>query len=71
MLLGTKEELEYHETRAAHELALSNRCEGGNISSAHLELSKLHRSRSELVSALLNSRSVPRGGRIHCADKES
>ena len=71
MLYGTKEELDYHSARAAHELALSNRCEDQNISNVHLELANLHRTRSELVVALRNSRSNRQANYIYRADKES
>jgi hypothetical protein len=70
MLRGTKEELEYHEARAADELAISNSCDDVSISNAHLELANLHRTRSELVTALLNSGSKRRNNHIHSADKE-
>jgi lipopolysaccharide biosynthesis regulator YciM len=70
MLLGTEEEEDYHSRRAAEELALSDRSRDPTTSDAHLSLANLHRSRSELVSALRNNRLNRPPDRIAGTDKE-
>ena len=70
MLLGTEEELGYHSRRAAEELALSDRSADPISSDAHLSLANLHRSRSELVSALRERRANRSPARICRTDKE-
>ncbi len=70
MLLGTDEELDYHSRRAAEELELCGRSAHRNSSDAHLGLAKLHLSRTELVTALRNSRPNRAPERTHRTDKE-
>jgi hypothetical protein len=70
MLMGTEEERDYHSRRAAEELALADRSPDPITSDAHLCLANLHRSRSELVTALRDSRPNRPLERIHKADKE-
>jgi hypothetical protein len=70
MLLGTEEELDYHSRRAAEELALSDRSHDSISSDAHLSLANLHRSRSELVTAIRNNRPNRPAERITRTDKE-
>jgi|GraSoiStandDraft_4_1057263.scaffolds.fasta_scaffold343444_1 lipopolysaccharide biosynthesis regulator YciM len=71
MLLGTEEELDYHDRRAAEELAISHRSADPITSDAHLILANLHRSRRELVTALRNHRPNRPANRIYRSDKES
>ena len=70
MLYGTDDEVKYYSNRAASELMLANKCEDQVAAKAHLALAKLHRSRSELSSALRNARRIGRPMQICRTDKE-
>ena len=71
MLKGTNEELQYHETRAAQELARASHCEDAIAANAHRNLADFHGARVILVHALREKRANGKDYRLCRTDKEA